>query len=232
LIKLAGVVTRVDDVFGLENTLVDQLYAQLFREFTDARREALINFLRQISQDRALIVQLTADSLDLFNATTADPQNVNYGCVVTRARRPNVRSVLGHYRDAYGLALYSLFTMLWGVSSRSDQRYYPELDAQQRAALVAAYGELPALSDNDGMAPTLSQVWGEVVHVTDADHLDVMGQYGDLLGPGIHADWLPSHSGFDGLSFAALWSDVAAFVTRSARQEESASAYRGLSKNT
>jgi triacylglycerol lipase len=217
LIKLAGVVTRVDDVFGLERTVVDQLYAQLFREFNDARRDALIAFLRQVSQDRALIVQLTADSLDLFNATTADPQTINYGCVVTRARRPSVRSMLAHYRDAYGLALYTLFVMLWGVSSRSDERYYPQLDAQQRAALVAAYGELPQLSDNDGMAPTLSQVWGEIVHVTEADHLDVMGQYGDQLGPGIHADWLPSHSGFDGLSFAALWSDVAAFVTRSAR---------------
>jgi hypothetical protein len=71
------------------------------------------------------------------------------------------------------------------------------------------------------MSPTLSQVWGEVVHVTDADHLDVVGQYGDLLGPGINADWLPSGSGFDAVRFAALWSDVAAFVTRKGRAAES-----------
>ena len=67
------------------------------------------------------------------------------------------------------------------------------------------------------MSPTLSQVWGEVVHVADADHLDVMGQYGDRTRAGIHADWLPSGSGFDGAKFTRLWSDVAAFVTRKAR---------------
>ena len=47
-----------------------------------------------------------------------------------------------------------------------------------------------------------------------------MGQYGDLLGPGIHADWLPSGSGFDAIRFAALWQDVAAFVTKSAVRAE------------
>jgi hypothetical protein len=67
------------------------------------------------------------------------------------------------------------------------------------------------------MSPTLSQVWGEIIHVTDADHLDVMGQYGDRTRPGIHADWLPSGTGFDGKKFLQLWSDVAAFVTRKAR---------------
>jgi hypothetical protein len=80
--------------------------------------------------------------------------------------------------------------------------------------LISGYGTLPKPSDNDGMSPTLSQVWGEVVHVADADHLDVMGQYGDMTGPGIHADWLPSGSGFDAGQFSQLWQDVAAFVTR------------------
>jgi pimeloyl-ACP methyl ester carboxylesterase len=220
LIKAAGVVTRLDDMFGLKRTVVDQLYAQLFREFSPQRRDALIAFLRQISQDRALIVQLTADSLDLFNATTADPDSLNYGCVVTRAKPPSLRVGLGNYRDAYAQALYALFCTLWCISSQSDDRYLPQLDPQQRAALIDRYGDLPKTTDNDGMSPTLSQIWGEVVHVTDADHLDVMGQYGDLVAPGIHADWLPSGSGFDTEAFAALWTDVAAFVTRSAHDTE------------
>src|SRR5262249_17855133 len=136
-------------------------------------RQALIAFLRQISQDRALIMQLTADSLDLFNATSADPDSLNYGCVVTRARPPSLSVGLGNYRDAYAQALYLLFCSLWCISACSDSRYFPVLDAQQRAALIGAYGGLPKVTDNDGMSPTLSQVWGEVVHVTDADHLDV-----------------------------------------------------------
>jgi triacylglycerol lipase len=233
-ISLAGILVRLDDVFGLERTVFDQLYAQLFREFTDARREALITFLRDISQDRALVVQLTPDTLDLFNATTAAPQ-VDHGCVVTRGRRPNLRNAAANVSDAYAQALYALYSTLWVISSCSDGRYYPALTDEQRAALLAGYGELPKPSDNDGMSPTLSQIWGEVVHVTDADHLDVMGQYGDLLAPGINADWLPSGSGFDAVRFATLWNDVAAFVTRSARKEASDAArqpQRGLSKNT
>lgn len=214
LISVAGLLTRLDDVFGMDRTVFDQLYAQLFREFTEEKRQALIAFLRDVSQDRALVVQLTPDSLDLFNATTAEPQ-IAYGSVVTRGRRPSLRCAAANLSDAYAQALYALYSSLWLLSSRTNHRYYPVLSAQQQAALISSYGKLPETVDNDGMSPTLSQVWGEIVHATNADHLDVMGQYGDLLGPGIHADWLPSGSGFDGVRFAALWQDVAGFVTRS-----------------
>jgi triacylglycerol lipase len=216
LLQIGSWIVRLDDVFGLEQTVVDQLYAQLFNEFTDDRRKAVIAFLQQVSGDRALIVQLTPDSLDLFNATTADP-DIAFGCVITRGKRPTWRRVVAQYRDAYAQALYGLYTFLWLVTSRSDERYLPKLSEQQELAFLSGYGTLPSPSDNDGMSPTLSQVWGEIVHVTEADHLDVMGQYGDRTRPGIHADWLPSGSGFDGEKFLALWSDVAAFVTRKAR---------------
>jgi triacylglycerol esterase/lipase EstA (alpha/beta hydrolase family) len=216
LIALGGLIVRMDDVLGLQRTVFDQLYAQLFREFTDARREALIEFLRDISQDRALVVQLTPDSLDLFNATTGEPK-VAYGSVITRGCRPNLKNAATNLRDAYAQALYAVYSALWTISSFSKGRYFPELTTEQRLALISGYGKLPDPSDNDGMSPTLSQVWGEVVHVADADHLDVMGQYGDMSGPGIHADWLPSGSGFDAAQFAQLWHSVAAFVTRSSR---------------
>ncbi|HKU45212.1 MAG TPA: hypothetical protein VJR89_43935 [Polyangiales bacterium] len=216
LLRLGSWVVKLDDFLGLEQTVVDQLYAQLFNEFTEDRRLALIEFLGQVSHDRALVVQLTPDSLDLFNATTADP-DIAFGSVVTRGRPPTWRRVVTQYRDAYAQALYGLYTVLWMITSGSDERYLPKLSEQQQLALLSGYGSLPRLRDNDGMAPTLSQVWGEVIHVADADHLDVMGQYGDRERVGVHADWLPSGSGFDSAKFAALWSDVAAFVTRKAR---------------
>jgi hypothetical protein len=216
LLRLGALMVRLDDIFGLKQTVVDQLYEQLFNEFTDDRRKALIAFLEQVACDRALIVQLTPDSLDLFNATTADPA-IDFGCVITRGARPHWRRVVSQYRDAYAQALYALYSLLWLITSRLDERYLPQLNEQQELALLSGYGALPKATDNDGMSPTLSQVWGEIIHVANADHLDVMGQYGDLTRPGIHADWLPSGSGFDGAKFNALWSDVAAFVTRKAR---------------
>ena len=216
LLRVGSLVARVDDLLGFERTLFDQLYAQLFEHFDDERRRALIAFLDQVSKDRALIVQLTPDSLDLFNATTADPAGIAYGSVVTRARRPSLRGALKHHVDPYAHALHFLFSLLWLVSSRSDERYLPSLSEAQRAALLAGFGALPELADNDGMVPTLSQVWGEIVHVAEADHLDVMGQYGDLDRDGVHADWLPSQSGFNGPHFAAMFRDVVAFITRDA----------------
>jgi triacylglycerol lipase len=217
LLKLGGKLAKLDDWLGFKRTFVDQIYDQLLRDFTDDRRQALIRFLTAVSEDRALIVQLTPDSLDLFNATTAEPDGICYGSVITRAARPSLLTPFRNQLDPYAQALYTVFSLVWLLTSRADKRYYPKLSPEQERALVLGYGELPQLSDNDGMAPTLSQVWGEIIHVAQADHLDVVGQYGDSITPGIHADWLPSSSAFDAPKFAALWRDVAHFVTRAAR---------------
>lgn len=220
LLRLGSLITRVDDFFGFERTLVDQLFAQLLHDFDEDRRRALIAFLDNVSKDRALVVQLTPDSLDLFNATTADPDGIAYGSVITRGKRPAFPSALTHAYDPYAQGLHLLYCALWLLTSSFHERYLPALSPAQEQALIQGYGEMPLVSDNDGMTPTLSQVWGEIVHVTEADHLDVMGQYGDLGRIGIHADWLPSGSGFDRARFSALWRSVAAFVTREARHAE------------
>lgn len=225
LLRLGGLLAKLDNLLGFERTVIDQLYEQLWRDFSDDRRQALIRFLQAVSEDRALLVQLTPDSLDLFNATTADPAQIRYGSVITRAARPRALSPWQHRLDPYAQALYALFSALWMLSSRCDPRYLPRLTPEQEAALIAGYGGLPVPSDNDGMAPTLSQVWGEVIHVTRADHLDVMGQYGDTIAPGTHADWLPSCSGFDTASFTALWNDVAAFITRDTQRHDGGPAH-------
>jgi triacylglycerol lipase len=219
LIKLGALLIRLDNYVGLRATVADQLYEQLLNDFTDARRGDIIRFLQGVADDRSLVIQLTPDSLDLFNATTADPDRIRYASVLTRARRPHWKHALHYYRDPYAQALYLAFSCSWLLSSQADRRYMPALNPQQTAALMSGFGELPELSDNDGMVPTLSQIWGEVIHVANADHLDVVGQYGDRLRPGTHADWLPSGSGFGAVAFAQLWESVAAFLLRCTRAE-------------
>jgi triacylglycerol lipase len=214
LIKLGSLLIRIDDLVGLKTTFVDQLYEQLLNDFTDARRNEIIQFLQAVADDRALVIQLSPDSLDLFNATTSDPDGIRYGCVLTRARAPHMHGALALYRDPYAQALYLAFSLSWLLTSRADPRYVPQLNAQQERALMAGFGRLPTLHDNDGMCPTLSQIWGDIIHVANADHLDVVGQFGDSARQGTHVDWLPSRSGFDALEFAATWDAVAAFITR------------------
>jgi hypothetical protein len=86
--------------------------------------------------------------------------------------------------------------------------------------LELAFGKYPKPSWSDGIVPTLSQVWGEVIHATHADHLDVVGHYGSLRPGQPTSDWLPSGSGFDDAAFDALWSSVAHFIAEEARHEQ------------
>ena len=63
-----------------------------------------------------------------------------------------------------------------------------------------------------GIVPTLSQIWGHVIHAAVADHLDALGHFRDASHDPPHVDWLVSGSGFDRPGFEALVDDVVRFV--------------------
>jgi triacylglycerol lipase len=200
----------------------DELFAKLARDLSDERRAELIHFLRAVSGDEALVFQLTPAGCDLLNACTAEPL-VRYGSVVARAARPSWRGFWRHFGDPYAQLVYPLYAFLYRLAARHEARWIPEAVGQQRERLVELLGELPSPHDNDGISPTNSQVWGELVHATNADHLDVCGHFGSTE-QGDHAgDWLPSHSGFDAERFERLWTDVATFILDQARPEALAS---------
>jgi hypothetical protein len=58
-------------------------------------------------------------------------------------------------------------------------RLAPRLRPKRERALRRAYRKLPGAEANDGIVPTRSQVWGRVVGAVRADHLDVIGHFGD-----------------------------------------------------
>jgi len=78
---------------------------------------------------------------------------------------------------------------------------------------------MPSPAANDGIVPTISQVWGRVVHVAVADHLDVLGHFRDAAHVPPHIDWLVSGSHFDRRRFEALWADVVRFLATDARSQ-------------
>lgn len=73
---------------------------------------------------------------------------------------------------------------------------------------------------SDGIVPTRSQAWGDVVHAAVADHLDVLGHFRGPSHDPPHVDWLVTGSGFDRTRFEALWSDVTRFLTAGADATE------------
>jgi hypothetical protein len=51
-----------------------------------------------------------------------------------------------------------------------------------------------------------------VLYFAQADHLDVVGQYGLSSQAAATGDWIPSYSPFDRTQFLELWSKVARFI--------------------
>jgi len=206
----------VDDSLGFKPTLIDDFFREVIADFSVERRAELIAFIEGVSKDQSLVFQLTAAGCDLLNASTADPDNLRYGSIVCRGRPPRLRDVLAPKRDPYTKGMYLLYALLHQLAGSAPADSLPQPVAQQREALLNAFGEEPEAAWSDGIVPTLSQVWGEVIHVTRADHLDTVGHYGSVR-PGLTSDWLPSKSGFNDEAFDTLWSSVAQFIAEEAR---------------
>jgi len=214
LLKLGALAARLDNHLGRDHNVLDQLYGQLLADFTPERRAAIVRFFHEVRGDQALLAQITPEAMDLFNATTCPREGVACGSVITWAREPGVGTTLAAGLDPYAHATHAVFNVMHRLSSRM-RAVDPE--PKQAGALVAAFGELPPASASDGMVPTLSQLFGEVIHATRADHLDVIGHFDDPEARPPHFDWLSSGSGFNRTRFLALWSDVARFVAAAAR---------------
>lgn len=210
LLKIGALTARLDEHVGFDNNVLDQLYGQLLADFTPERRDAILAFLHEVRGDQALLPQITPESMQVFNASTRDRATVRYGSVVTWAREPGVGTTIAAGLDPYAQATHAMYSVMYRLSSRMRAI---DPSPQQAGALVGAYGELPPASASDGMVPTLSQPWGEVIHATRADHLDVIGHYADPDAHPPHFDWLSTGTGFGRSRFLALWNDVARFLS-------------------
>ncbi len=213
-----GVVLRLARVFrrrAAPTGVIDQLWAQLLHDFSADRRRAIQQFFAEVGSDRDLVAQITPAGADLFNASTVDRPGVRYGCVVTRARPPGLRSLLRAGVDPYAHATHALFAALYRLASRTkpDRVRVPR---ERIAALSRAYRSRVDEKVNDGMVPTLSQVWGETIRAVWADHHDVIGHFDHPTHVPPHFDWVASGTGFTRAHFEAVWRDVAAFVAAAA----------------
>ena len=194
---------------GPPSGLLEQLFRELLADFSRDRRHAVEEFFGSVGGDQDLVAQITPAGMDVFAASTADRPGVRYGCVVTRARPPGLRSAWNAGLDPYAQATHALYVALWRIASRTPRARAPRVSPEQGAALARAYRFRADPRANDGMVPTLSQVHGEVIHAASADHLDVIGHFHRPTHVPPHFDWVHSGTGFDRAQFEALWFDVA-----------------------
>jgi len=210
-LRLGYAVVRLWDPRRRRRGTFEQLYERLLNDLSEERRLELVQFLRQISQEQALLFQLTPAGCDLLNACTLDPP-VAYASVISCAAPPRFRTLLRSVTNLYVQLMFPVFWLLHRLSREKDDALRAQLSPAQLALVDRELGHAAGRFDSDGVVPVLSQVWGSVLHVARADHLDVVGQYGAQAEDAWGGDWLPSDSGFDAAAFEKLWSAVATFM--------------------
>jgi hypothetical protein len=192
-------------------TLLNNIYRDLLSDFSGDRREALEQFMVTVGDDQELVSQLTPLGMEEFNATTFDRPNVRYGSVITCARPPGMRTSWTVGLSPFRQATHLLFAAFHHITARMPASPIGLTNSQQRA-LTRAYDRVPAPRDNDGMVPTLSQVWGEIIHAAWGDHLDAIGHFYQPANVPPHFDWLNSGQRFTVEDFESIWHDVARFL--------------------
>lgn len=215
LLQLGTIFARLDNL-GLNSALLDEWFEVLLADFSIGRRRAVQALLAQVAEDQALLVQVTSAGMDLFNATVGNRAAVRYGSVVTCGARPGVGSTLAAGLDPSAQATLAVYRTLYRFAASTPPQRVPPLTAAQARILRHAYGKRPDARANDGLVPTRSQLWGDVIHAARADHLDVIGHFNDRSRTPPHFDWLATGSGFDREKFETLWADVLRYILASA----------------
>lgn len=197
------------------DSVIEQVADQILGEFSKERRDAIAAFFDEVRRDQSLLAQITPEAMQVLHATLpAPPEGVAYGCVVTRARHPRLRTIAELGLDPYAQTMHTVFR--W-FHSRAPLKAVPD-DGFVFPAHAFPGEDPPDLDDSDAIVPTLSQVWGELIHSCWSDHLDVIGHYDGTDDEPPHYDWIPSASNFDRHRFTAVWQDIAEFIARSAAQ--------------
>lgn len=205
---------HLDDYLGQRGTVLDSIADNVLRYVRPERGNEFFAYLRDVSADQGAMAQLMPTVTDLFNAAVPDRLGVKYASFATAAPPPRIDWWKWH--DLYTPLTLALYAVTYTIASREPRHYpYPWPGEGARAVLEA---ELPFPVDrstNDGVVPTLSQLWGEVRAVVPADHLDVVGHFPQRVGGKTYAGWIHSGANFREAEFRKLWGRVADVIAES-----------------
>ncbi|MGF1469790.1 MAG: esterase/lipase family protein [Sandaracinaceae bacterium] len=213
LSQLLGAIETLDDALGFDAQILDRATSFALRFLNDEARQEVKGWLDGIRRDQGGIIQLMPEAMDVFNAATEDRETVRYGCVATAGREPGAVSWLENVRSPTSALSATIYQTLYRVTARESGQYrYPEPPSAAEGALSRTLGSPSRGSHNDGVVPTRSMLWGELLWSGRADHLDIVGHFYDDGRPRLHLDWLRSGSRFDRAGFARMVSAVGDFL--------------------
>lgn len=214
-------IARLDDLLGQRDTVLDLMADRVLGDVR-ARGDGPVNaFVRSIASDQGAMVQLTPEAIDLFNAAVHDRAGVEYVSFVTGAPRPPSR---GRSGDIYSWATHLVYALSHTLAAREHRHYPYPSQAQVWCDEVAEQLGMEVDSrTNDGVVPTLSQLWGRFGGAVRADHLDVVGQFPHQVDGQRYPGWLRSGASFDTPTFEQLWQRIASEIAAASRRRRSRS---------
>ncbi|MBW2684304.1 MAG: hypothetical protein JRE19_00135 [Deltaproteobacteria bacterium] len=211
LTPLIAAIGRLDQALGIDNKVLEKTIELLLSFLGEEGQSEVREWFDGIRSDQGAIIQLTPESMDIFNAGVENNPNLRYGCVVTRMPPPGPVRLLKNLRSPINALSAAVFSTLYVGAGRTSKVYPPPGPTPEaREYLELKLGRELDNSLNDGLVPTMSMIWGDVLWAGTADHLDVLGHFhGDRDSK--HTDWLVSGAGFREDDFDEVMDAVAEF---------------------
>jgi triacylglycerol lipase len=211
--RVLGGISSIDTLFGGDMKLFSGATQSILRFVDKEGRGEITDYLSKVQTDQGAVIQITPEAMDLFNAAVENAEHIRYGCVVAAAPRPSSLKAALRVRSAYMAFTAALYTTLYQFTGQKHERYdYATPLPGQLARLTEALGHPPADVDSDGIVPTLSMLWGQLVWADEADHLDTLGHFHDDQKPSIHTDWLTSGTHLTRERFSRMMAAISRFM--------------------
>jgi triacylglycerol lipase len=196
LTPLITAIGGIDRALGREVAAFERSTELLLRFVGQEGQTEVREWFEGIHSDQGAIIQLTPESMDIFNAGVEDNPALSYGCVVTRMPAPAPLRLLPKLRSPVAALSAAVFSTLYMAAGRTSKIYPPPNPSPDvRQYLEAELGVTLDNSLSDGLVPTTSMIWGDVLWAGTADHLDVLGHYQGDRDSG-HTDWMVSGAKF------------------------------------
>lgn len=216
IVALAGTLPGAGRVRSPLPAVLDQVYRTLLADFDATRRAEIEQFFAESGADQSLLLQLTPESMAVFNAAVHPRPGVKYGSVVTLGRPPSWTGAREIGVSPNGQAAYALYRGLYRLAEKLDPMLLAPLTEAHKQALLDSYGALPTAADNDAIVPSRSQIYGDIIAAVTCDHHDIIGHFSDRSVEPPHIDWLATRSGFSRTKFENVWGKIAEAAIMSA----------------